>query len=211
MYNKLKNLIVGFFISFIGSIPLGYLNVVGVQFYEKDNLDGTIKYLLGIVIIETIVIFLTLKWASKLVFHTKWKNAITIFNIAFLLALAYVFHNYQPNPMKNTPQSFKYLQHYPLLMGIILSSLNFSQFPFWFSWNLYLTNQNYIQNTPKKLPFYLIGAATGTFAGMLTLIVSIHETISYTQFSFQNYIPVFFLGLAVWQGLVFLKNSMEKV
>ena len=54
---NLKNIFVGFLVSFIGSIPLGYLNVVGFQVYEKSGLSPTVLYLLGVIIIEFFVIY----------------------------------------------------------------------------------------------------------------------------------------------------------
>ena len=63
---KLKNIVVGFLISFVGSIPLGYLNIIGYEIYIKKGLDSTIQYLFGVVIIEAIVIFSTLIFANIL-------------------------------------------------------------------------------------------------------------------------------------------------
>ncbi|WP_262489892.1 hypothetical protein [Flavobacterium oreochromis] len=33
MYQKLKNITIGFAISFVGSIPLGYLNIIGLEYF----------------------------------------------------------------------------------------------------------------------------------------------------------------------------------
>jgi len=56
----IKNILVGFLVSFIGSIPLGYLNVVGYDVYRNTGLNATIHYLLGVILIEFFVIFGTL-------------------------------------------------------------------------------------------------------------------------------------------------------
>jgi uncharacterized membrane protein len=57
--------------------------------------------------------------------------------------------------------------------------------------------------------WYTLGAVVGTFTGMLTLIIALHKTVHYTQFSFQNYIPFIFIGLAVWQSIVLIKNKIK--
>ena len=68
---KLKNIFVGFLISFIGSIPLGYLNVVGYEVFTKFGLNETIFYLLGIISIEFFVIYFTLLFAKQLMNNQK--------------------------------------------------------------------------------------------------------------------------------------------
>ena len=57
---NIKNILVGFLVSFIGSIPLGYLNVIGFEIYKYQGLTTTIFYLLGVICIEFFVIYCTL-------------------------------------------------------------------------------------------------------------------------------------------------------
>jgi hypothetical protein len=61
----LKNIFVGFLVSFIGSIPLGYLNIVGYEVYKSFGLNETIFYLHGVISIEFFVIYFTLIFANK--------------------------------------------------------------------------------------------------------------------------------------------------
>ncbi len=68
---NLKNIAVGFLVSFLGSIPLGYLNVVGFQLYQKKGLTETVLYLLGVILIEAVVIYLTLIFANQLAQNKK--------------------------------------------------------------------------------------------------------------------------------------------
>ena len=77
----LKNFIVGFLVSFVGSIPLGYLNFIGFEIYNKSDFTQLIHYLFGVVIIEGIVIYLTLYFANKLNLNPKIKKFIAIFSI----------------------------------------------------------------------------------------------------------------------------------
>lgn len=88
---KLKNSLVGFLISFVGSIPLGYLNVIGYQIYAKNGLQSTLAYLFGVVIVEAIVIYSTLKFANFLALQKSWIKLIDVFSILFLLVLGTSF------------------------------------------------------------------------------------------------------------------------
>ena len=90
---NLKNLIVGFAVSFIGSIPLGYLNFFGLEIYRKQGFYNTCGYLFGVIVIEFFVIYFTLIFANKLASNIKLTKYIELFSIIFILTLS-VFYNY---------------------------------------------------------------------------------------------------------------------
>ena len=71
----LKNIVVGFLVSFIGSIPLGYLNIIGFVVYSKSGMNNLLLYLLGVITIEALVIYCTLLFADKLSKNKKLMNA----------------------------------------------------------------------------------------------------------------------------------------
>jgi hypothetical protein len=211
MFALLKNIGIGFCISFIGSIPLGYLNIVGWQLYQGENLNPVLYYLFGVVLIEIIVIYTTLLLASKLILKSKWKQLISLFTIFFLLGLAFVFYKNGQTNHENQVIPYANVLKAPLLVGLFLSSLNVAQIPFWFSWNLYVLNEGYLENSTKKYPFYILGAAVGTYSGMLTIIIGLHQAIAYSQksFDFQQYIWFLFLALAVFQVVIMLKEYFK--
>lgn len=204
----------GLVVSFIGSIPLGYLNVIGIEFYTEKSISSVVYYLLGVLAIEGIVIYLTLTLAKKLTLNSKWKQRISIFTIAFLLLLAYSFYSNNESEITRTSSILnkESLLLYPFLSGLLLSLLNFAQIPFWFSWNLYLINESYITLSSKpQTTFYIIGAIIGTFLGMLTLIISLSKVINYSSNSIPltQYIWILFLLLALFQ-LVSMLISKKK-
>lgn len=207
----LKNILVGFAISFIGSIPLGYLNVIGFQIYSEDGSKALNLYLIGVLLIEAIVIYSTLKLSAKIAMNHKWKNYISIFSFIFLLGIAFLTYSSSGNNNVNT--SFgDYYTLPPLLIGIVLSCLNVAQIPFWMSWNLYLTNENYIITTKKYSFLYVLGTITGTYFGMLALILSLesaqnNELISASFFS--KYIWLIFLILALFQLFQIIRNRLK--
>ena len=201
---NLKNFIVGFLISFIGSIPLGYLNVVGFNIYKQSGLTSTLNYLLGIVCIEFIVIYLTLIFANELTKNEKLNKFINIFSVIFLFILAVVFYFGANNADKNT-QEFTAISMNYFLIGLLLNSLNFVQIPFWTGWNLYLINNKYINISRLKKYFYIIGTTVGTFLGMLALILTINYFTRYFAAINPNIISkivaIILFGLGLFQLL----------
>jgi threonine/homoserine/homoserine lactone efflux protein len=206
----LKNILVGFLVSFIGSIPLGYLNIVGFQIYEKSGMNSVIPYLIGVILIEIFVIYFTLIFAQQLADNQKLLKFIEIFSIFFMLLLAYVFYSQSDSEVSKQDYLPKYIAYSPFYIGVVLSCFNFIQIPFWTGWNLYLINSRFIV-VEKKLKFlYLIGTLIGTFFGMLALILSLNlvtqHSESLSKWILSVLIPLFFIGLAIFQMFKFYKK-----
>lgn len=199
----LKNIFVGFLVSFIGSIPLGYLNVIGFEIYSELGFNSLVLFLLGVIFVEMFVIYFTLLFAKQLINNKKLMKIIDFFAIFFLLILGYSFYA----SSKQTAEQQGFLENYamysPFLVGVFLSSINFLQLPFWTGWNLYLVNGNYISVVNKLKLYYIAGTLVGTFMGMLGLVM-ILNTLAQNTASFSTYIipvviPSFFVILAVVQ------------
>ena len=207
---NIKNIFIGFFVSFIGSIPLGYLNVVGYDVFKKFGLNETVSYLLGVISIEFFVIFFTLLFANQLIANHKLLKFIEGFSVVFMFALAFVFYTSASSETTNPSVLERYVKYSPFVVGLILSSLNFIQVPFWTSWNLYLLNGNYIEISKSRKYFYIFGTVFGTFSGMLVLIFSLNYLTSefefFKLFLFQFIIPIVFVALGIFQGFKFYKK-----
>ncbi len=207
---NIKNILVGFLVSFIGSIPLGYLNVIGFEIYKQQGLTTTIFYSLGVICIEFFVIYFTLIFANKLTLNIKLTKYIEGFSIIFMLVLAYLFY-FNAAQTENQGNEFLHFGYWTTFTtGIVLSCLNFIQIPFWTSWNLYLLNEKYIEISGNRKYFYVFGTVAGTFCGMLTLILSLHYFASNVDFLskylMKAIIPLVFLGLGIFQSIKFYKK-----
>lgn len=204
---NLKNIFVGFLVSFIGSIPLGYLNVVGFDVYSDKGLLTTIYYLLGVMTVEFFVIYFTLIFAKKLAENKKLTKYIEGFSVVFMFVLAAVFY-FGSNSKTDYSASFDYS---PFILGIVLSCLNFIQIPFWTGWNLYLLNGNHIEVSKSRKYFYVFGTVAGTFCGMLVLILSLHYFANNVDFLskylMKIIIPAVFFGLGIFQGYKFYRKN----
>jgi hypothetical protein len=173
----LKYIGVGFLVSFLGSLPLGYLNVAGLEMYDGGaNPARLISYLLGVIVVEVVIIYLTLIFAKKLIEQKKLMRFIEAFSVVFIFGLAVFFYmktlaeNEIPNRTVNV-----YWGWPGFLVGIGLSCINFQQVPFWTGWNLYLLNKRHIKTAGFSKYFYLAGTAAGTFCGMAAFIFALTQ------------------------------------
>jgi threonine/homoserine/homoserine lactone efflux protein len=208
-----KNIAIGFIVSFLGSLPLGYLNIIGVEVFSKFGMDSLISFLVGVIIAQTVVVYFTVIFASQLVNNKKLMKGIDFFAVLFLLLLAYLFYAHS----NQTTEEHKYMDGYfgysPFLIGIVLCTLNFLQIPFWMAWNLYLMNANHISLVGKLKIHYLFGTLMGTFWGMFVAILAL-SSLSQTTFPFSKYImpvciPLFFVVLAGFQSFKVYKKYLR--
>ena len=127
-----------------------------------------------------------------------------------MFLLAYIFYSSASKSTSSQTVLEKYVDYSPFVVGIILSCLNFIQIPFWTSWNLYLLNGKYIEVSKSRKYFYVFGTISGTFSGMLVLILSLDYVANQTDF-LANYlmkviIPLVFIVLGLAQGFKFYKK-----
>jgi len=203
---NIKNILVGFIVSFLGSIPLGYLNVVGFELFQKSGIQPTVLFLLGVICIEFLVIYFTLIFAKKLAENKRLTKCIEGFSVVFMFILAAVFYFGSNSKASNTV----YFHYSPFVLGIVLSCLNFIQIPFWTGWNLWLLNGQYIEVSKSRKYLYFLGTVVGTFCGMMVLILSLHYFAAHVDFVAQYLIrliiPLVFLGLGIFQAVKFYRK-----
>lgn len=200
---SLKNIFFGFIVSFLGSLPLGYLNIVGVQILSKWGMNPLISYLFGVILIEAFVIYFTVIFATKLAENRRLMKFIDFFAVFFLFLIAYLFYAYSNQNAEDHDYLKKYVHYSPFLIGMVLCGLNFLQIPFWLGWNLYLMNGNYILLVQKLKFHYIFGTVVGTFFGMLAVIVLLNslsqKILDYSKVIIPIVIPLFFISLAIYQ------------
>jgi hypothetical protein len=199
-----KNIFFGFIVSFLGSLPLGYLNIIGVEVFSKSGINSLVFYLLGVILVEAVVIYFTVIFANQLAENKKILKFIDFFAVLFFLVLAYLFYAHSNQATEEANYLEEYIHYSPFIIGMVLCGLNFLQIPFWMGWNLYLLNAKSISFDQNLKFYYVFGTLVGTFFGMLSVIIlldSLSEKIlDYSKWIIPIVIPLFFVVLAVYQG-----------
>ncbi|MBL0292918.1 MAG: hypothetical protein IPQ04_01225 [Saprospiraceae bacterium] len=124
----------GLLISFIGTLPLGVLNVLGAYFYQKFGLEYLISFGLGIVVIEVIVLLLIIYLLNWIRNQTQLITILTnLSNLAFILigvGLLMKDQNVKPFQSENT----SILAVFGI--GILGNAINPIQVGFWIPWTI---------------------------------------------------------------------------
>ena len=159
----------GMFISFIGSLPLGTLNIAAMQISISDGIPPAIFFALGSLTAEIIYVRLSLvamDWIRKQERLLKALEWITVL-IVTALAVTSFYAALHPEVEKNVILSSSLPKYF---LGLFMSALNPVQIPFWFGWSTVLFTKGILLPRKELYNSYIIGIGIGTLLGNLVFI-----------------------------------------
>ncbi len=160
----LKLFLWGLLISFLGSLPLGTLNIAAMQIGITDGISPALWFAAGSLTAEILYVRLSLvamDWVrrqDKILKALEWLTVI----IVLALAISSFWAAITPHGEKNVLLSNT--MHRGLL-GFTMSALNPVQIPFWFGWSTVLFTKNILKPGVLNYNIYIIGIGVGTFLG----------------------------------------------
>jgi len=173
----------GWFISFLGSLPLGSLNIAAMQIGISIGIAAALIFSLGSLTAEVVYVRLSLvamDWIRKQQRILKMLEWLT-FLIVAALAVASFYTALHPSVTKN-PILTSTL--HPFLLGLFMSALNPVQIPFWFGWSTVLFTRGILKPRSSHYNIYIAGIGLGTLAGNCVFIFGgklIADSISENQ------------------------------
>ena len=159
----------GLLVSFLGSLPLGTLNVAAMQISVQENIRNAIFFSLGSLKVEMIYVRISLvgiNWIRKQKKLFRWMEWIAL-AIVVALAIGSFAAAMKPHHAKNVMLNNDINRY---LLGLMLSAINPVQIPFWFGWSTVLFTKNILQPKNSYYNFYIIGIGLGTLSGNLIFI-----------------------------------------
>jgi len=160
----------GLFISFLGTLPLGTMNIAAMQISISDGIPPAMYYVIGALLIEMIYVRVSLvamNWVFKHKNIFRWLEWISIVIILALAVSSFVAAA-DPVVKKNILLSGGIHRFW---LGVIMSALNPVQIPFWFGWSTVLFTKNILQHKNSHYNIYIAGIGSGTFIGNLVFIL----------------------------------------
>ena len=166
----LRIFVTGLTISFLGTLPLGTLNIAAMQISVTDGIRPAMYFVLGALLVEVIYVRVSLVAMSWVLGHKKLFRWLEWASIVIILALAvssFVAAS-DPHVKKNVLLSGGIHRFW---LGTIMSSLNPVQIPFWFGWSTVLFTKGVLEHKSTHYNTYIGGIGTGTFIGNLIFIL----------------------------------------
>jgi threonine/homoserine/homoserine lactone efflux protein len=159
----------GMLISFLGSLPLGTLNVAVMQISISDGLKPAFLFSMGSLTAEIVYVRLSLiamDWVRKQKKLFKILEWLTLV-IVVALAVSSFYAAFHPKVHKNIILSSN-LNKY--LLGLFMSAVNPVQIPFWFGWSTVLFTKKVLLPKSSHYNMYIAGIGIGTLIGNCVFI-----------------------------------------
>ncbi|WP_026976286.1 hypothetical protein [Flavobacterium tegetincola] len=199
---KDRPLLLGMGISLMGSLPLGYINVISLQVLTEQGKWASLFFIAGIITIQFFVLNFVSKMALWLVNQKKLLTAIDLFTFVFLLFVGIYFLTDTINNNKSSTLSDFKLAQYPFFLAVFLNGLNFIQWPYWAGIYSYLFRSEILLKTKKSNTRFIFGAVLGTTLGMLFFAHVGNFILMSSKINLSNFMNLFFSVLFLTLALV---------
>ena len=160
----------GLVISFLGTLPLGTLNIAAMQISITDGITPAMYFVLGALMVEVIYVRVSLVAMNWVISHKnlfRWLEWISIV-IILALAISSFIAAFDPEVKKNVLLSGGIHRFW---LGVLMSALNPVQIPFWFGWSTVLFTKKVLEHKDSQYNVYIAGIGSGTFVGNLVFIL----------------------------------------
>jgi threonine/homoserine/homoserine lactone efflux protein len=170
MPQLIKVFFTGMLISFLGSLPLGTLNIAAMQISIADGINAALLFSAGSLFAEIIYVRLSLvamDWIRK---QEKIFRVLEWITLIIVLALAAASFYAALHPSKEDSNVILDSKLNKFILGFTMSAVNPVQIPFWFGWSTVLFTKKILLPRSDHYNTYIIGIGLGTFIGNLIFI-----------------------------------------
>ena len=160
----LKIFFTGMLVSFLGSLPLGTLNIAAMQISVSDGVIAAMLFSLGSLLVEIIYVRISLvamDWIrkqEKILKALEWVTLIIVIALAASSFYAALHPKVEKNIVLDSPLP-------KFVLGLIMSAVNPVQIPFWFGWSTVLFTKKVLLPRKDHYNTYILGIGIGTFIG----------------------------------------------
>ena len=202
----------GMLISFLGSLPLGSLNIAAMQVAITENIRRAFYFSLGVALVEVAYVRVSLSGINWILSHQRfffWLEWASVFIFCGLAISSFIAAAKKQGTAKNILLDNKVNRFW---LGFSMSALNPVQIPFWFIWSTYLINNQILLPSALHYNVYTAGIAAGTLAGLAIFILFgkwlLHKFHAGNQL-INGIVGAVFLVSAVLQLIRLLRHSND--
>jgi threonine/homoserine/homoserine lactone efflux protein len=170
MNRLVKIFFVGMLISFLGSLPLGTLNIAAMQISITDGYIPALWFSAGSLLVEIIYVRISLVAMDKI---RKQERILKILEwITLFIVVALAVSSFMA-AAKNNPHAKNIILSntmHRFILGFIMCAINPVQIPFWFGWSTVLFTKKILLPRNNHYNTYIFGIGLGTLFGNCVFI-----------------------------------------
>ena len=159
----------GLLISFLGSLPLGPLNLITTYVSVSKGTGAGFAFAAGCILSELVFVRLaviSMDWISKRQQLFKALEWITIIIILTLAVFSFIAAIRQTGFTSAIPANIKF----PFWYGVAISALDPMKIPFWFLWSTFLLSKGILILESNFYNYYTAGIGAGSILGFMLFI-----------------------------------------
>ncbi len=151
-------------VSFLGSLPLGTLNIAAMQISISSGVTAAMLFSVGSLIAEIIYVRISLvamDWVRKqerVLKALEWVTLLIVTALAIFSFYAALHPKVEKNMVLDSPLP-------KIVLGFVMSAVNPVQIPFWFGWSTVLFSKKILLPRNDHYNTYILGIGLGTFMG----------------------------------------------
>jgi len=159
----------GLLISFLGSLPLGPLNLITTYVTVSTGTVAGFAFAAGCILTELIFVRLavvSMEWISRKQRLFKTLEWITILIILILAVYSFIAAKKHTGFASAMPADIKF----PFWSGVAISAVDPMKIPFWFLWSSFLLGKKILIPESSFYNYYTAGIGVGSFLGFIIFI-----------------------------------------
>ncbi|MEM9918820.1 MAG: LysE family transporter [Bacteroidota bacterium] len=161
----LAHLAAGFVLSFIGSLPLGVINVTVADTTIQRGIRAGVWVALGASLVEMVQAWISIQFSDLWMGQEGIDRLVKVVSIGvfFLLALYFLWKK-PSNPEWQSKKETASTRYF--FKGVLVSAINLLAFPYWIFYGTYLGSEGWLTDG-----FYILVFAFGVMLGTLALLL----------------------------------------
>ena len=216
MHPVIKVFFWGLFISFVGSLPMGTLNVTAMQIGIQESVKDALLFSVGSLLVEMVYVRLSLvaiNWVRK---QEKVMRIMEWLTLGIIVALAVGSFLAAMKNGTSTKNVVLDNNMHRMLLGMLMCAINPVQIPFWFGWSTVLFSKKILHPVRAQYNSYIVGIGLGTLLGNSLfifggkwLVQRIHNSEAYMNWIIGGIFTV--TALIQLYKILIKKDAVEKI
>ncbi len=164
MNQLVKIFLTGTAISFLGSLPLGTMNVAATQIAVQEGTNAAFYFAVAAVLVEMTYARIALVAMDRIAKHQRlfrvfeWITVLILFALAAGSVVAAIRRS-------GLGKALPIHATHPFLLGTLLSATNPLHITFWFGWSTVLLNKHILLPQTANYNVYTTGIGIGSILG----------------------------------------------